>query len=192
MTKKAIILHGTGSGPDDFWLPWLGRELAAQGYHVTAPQLPEKDTPRLDVWTPFALAHLSFDKDTVLIGHSAGCPLILDVLQRIDTPIAKAVLVAGFATPIPHMPGDHPMLLQNRDWTKMRNNCRDFIFIHADNDPWGCLPPQGEYMRGKLGGTLMVMSGHGHFGSNIFKEPYPAFPMLLGAVTIDTQKPAAS
>ncbi|MBU6475434.1 MAG: alpha/beta fold hydrolase [Alphaproteobacteria bacterium] len=178
MAKKALLFHGTGSGPRDFWLPWLIDALQKNGMEVWAPDLPQKDAPDLSVWTPWVLERARFDEETIMIGHSAGAPLILSLLQKIPVRIEKAVLVAGFVMPIPKMPPDHPMLMQNPDWEKMRRNCRDFTFIHSDNDPWGCDAAQGEAMRQKLGGTLVVMTGQGHFGSNIFKQPYPAFPML--------------
>ena len=189
MPKKAIIFHGTGSSPQDFWLPWLAAELEKNGIKVWAPDLPQKDVPDLSVWMPWVLERAKFDSETIIIGHSAGAPLILSLLQKISVPVEKAILVAGFITPIPNMPSDHPMLLQSPDWEKMRRQCRDFVFIHSDNDPWSCNAVQGEAMRRKLDGTLITMTGHGHFGSNIFKEPYPAFPMLRDVCLSDTIKP---
>ena len=166
MPKKAIIFHGTGSSPQDFWLPWLAAELEKNGIKVWAPDLPQKDVPDLSVWMPWVLERAKFDSETIIIGHSAGAPLILSLLQKISVTVEKAVLVAGFITPIP-----------------------DFVFIHSDNDPWSCNAVQGEAMRRKLDGTLITMTGHGHFGSNIFKEPYPAFPMLRDVCLSDTIKP---
>jgi len=190
MPQRAILFHGTGSSPNDFWLPWLTRELQQRGIEVWAPQLPQADKPDLSVWTPWVMERAKFTPDTLIIGHSAGAPLILSLLQRTTVTIGKAVLVAGFINPIPNMPPDHPMLIQKPDWEKMRRQCRDFVFINSDNDPWGCLPAQGEAMRQKLGGTLVTMSGHGHFGSNIFKQPYPTFPLLRDVCLEDLRKPA--
>lgn len=178
MGKNALIFHGMGSGPQDFWLPWLSLSLRQNGFDVWTPELPQKDTPDLSVWTPWVLERACFDEHTIMIGHSAGTPLILSLLQKIQVTIKKSVLIAGFINPIPNMPPDNPMLMPNADWEKMRANCHDFAFINSDNDPWGCNAAQGEAMRQKLGGTLVVMTGQGHFGSNIFKQPYPDFPML--------------
>ena len=192
MPKRAILFHGTGSNPQDFWLPWLTAELRNKGIDVWAPQLPQANEPDLSVWTPWVLERAAFDPDTILIGHSAGAPLILSLLQTISVTVEKAVLVAGFINPIPNMPPIHPMLMQNPDWEKMRRNCRDFVFIHSDNDRWGCTALHGEAMRQRLGGTVITMTGHGHFGSNLFNETYPVFPLLRDVCLADTRKPATA
>jgi len=176
--RRAILLHGTGAQPDFFWFPWLKRELEQAGLSVQAPQLPNADEPRLDTWTPFILGQCGLDENTVVVGHSAGAAVILSLLQSLEKPVARAVLVAGFSYPIPHMPADHPMLLPNPDWARMKGNCADIAFIHSDDDPWGCTHKQGEVLREKLGGTLVVKTGHGHFGSRVFNQEYSEFPLL--------------
>jgi predicted alpha/beta hydrolase family esterase len=175
--KNAILLHGMHGNPDNFWFAWLRAQLSAQGYAVTAPQLPEPDKPNLDIWTPFALRNLAFDAETIIIGHSAGCPLILSILNRLSGPIRRAILVAGFIR-LKEMEDDNVMLLKAPDWDKIKANGGEFFFFNSDNDPWGCDHLQGEALRGKLGGTLIVRSGAGHFGSKVFEQPYDTFPML--------------
>ena len=64
------------------------------------------------------------------------------------------------------------------DWATIRRNGHDFYFINSDNDPWGCTDRQGERLRDKLGGTLIVPTGQGHFGSKVFEQPYAEFPLL--------------
>jgi predicted alpha/beta hydrolase family esterase len=163
--------------PDNFWFAWLRRELRRRGYRVTAPQLPDADKPNLAVWTDFALKNLKFDVDTVLIGHSAGCPLILSILSKLDRPVRRAILVAGFIR-LEKMQDDDVMLLKSPDWDKIKRNGRDFFFLNSDNDPWGCDHKQGEALRLHLGGTLIVKTGEGHFGSKVFQQPYDKFPLL--------------
>ena len=167
-----------GSSPQEFWWPWLIEALQKNGIEVWAPELPQKDTPDLSVWTPWVQERATFNGETIMVGHSAGAPLVLSLLEKIPVTIKKSVLVSGFITPIPNMPPDNPMLMPHADWEKIRRQGRDFTFIHSDNDPWGCDAAQGETMRQKLGGTLVVMTGQGHFGSNVFKQAYSTFPML--------------
>lgn len=62
-------------------------------------QLPDNDNPDLTKTLPFVLKNGKFDSETVMVGHSAGCPLILSVLEKIEVKIKKAVLVAGLTTP---------------------------------------------------------------------------------------------
>ncbi len=175
--KNAIFLHGLGGNPDNFWFAWLRNQLTAQGYTVTAPQLPNPDAPDLNVWTPFAVQNLTFDEDTIIIGHSAGCPLTLSILNNLTHPIHRAILVAGFIR-LAGMEDDNVMLLKSPDYDKIKQNGREFFFFNSDNDPWGCTHVQGEALREKLGGTLIIPSGEGHFGSKIFNQPYDTFPLL--------------
>jgi predicted alpha/beta hydrolase family esterase len=186
--KRAALFHGTGATPNDFWYPWLCSELRANGFDVWAPQLPDADRADLSVLTPYVTAHGGNLNDATLIGHSAGVPLVLNLLQQGNVRIRRALLVAGFGRALAEMPEDHQTLLRNPDWDKMKAACEEFYFIHSDNDPWGCDHHQGEYLRQKLGGTLIVKSGHGHFGSNVFNQPYPDFPLLkaLALLPLDT------
>jgi predicted alpha/beta hydrolase family esterase len=175
--KNAILLHGTFGNPDNFWFPWLRAQLKAQGFSVTAPQLPDADHPNLERWTKFAVKNLKFDADTVLIGHSAGCPTVLSILERLKKPIRRAILVAGYIR-LKEMKDDNPMLLKEPDWEKIKRNGHEFFFFNSDNDPWGCNISQGEALRKKLGGTLIIKTGERHFGSKTFKQTYDAFPLL--------------
>jgi len=175
--KNAILLHGMFGNPDNFWFGWLRAQLDQQGYKVTAPQLPDPDNPDLRVWTPFALQNLKFDEETILIGHSAGCPLALSILNEINHPIRRAILVAGFIR-LDKMEDDNVMLMPSPDWDKIKRQGHDFYFFNSDNDPWGCDHKQGEALRLRLGGTLIVKTGEGHFGSKVFEQPYSTFPLL--------------
>lgn len=175
--KNVVLLHGLGGNPDNFWFAWLHDELMAKGYRVMGLQLPDADHPNLSVWTPYALENATFDEDAIIIGHSAGCPLTLSILQRLEQPVHRVILVAGFIR-LNGMKDDDVMLLPEPDWDKIKRNGREFFFFNSDNDPWGCDQKQGDDLRQKLGGTLIVQTGQGHFGSKIFEQPYDQFPLL--------------
>ncbi len=175
--KNAIILHGTSCNPKSFWHPSIKRFLEKMGYSVWVPALPDTDTPDLKKWLPLVLKKGKFNKDTVLIGHSAGSPLILSILENIDTTIHKAVLVAGYS----QMKGkdDNPLILQKKyNWKKIKKNAKDIIFINSSDDPWGCNDKEGLRLFKYLGGTLIIREGEGHMGSDSFKQPYKRFPLL--------------
>ena len=181
MTNSAIF-HGTGCCPDDFWYPWLKEELELKGYQVWLAQLPDADTPAVDTWRPFVLQHCHFDCDSTLIGHSAGCPLILSILECLEAPVRKIVLVAAFAQPLaPEL--RTPIVQDKYDWDKIKRNAGEVIVINSDNDPWGCDHRAGQYIIDRLGGTLVVPKGEGHMGSHRLNQPYKKFPLLLQWVT---------
>ena len=80
--KNAILLHGSSVTPKSHWLPSIKLFLEKQGYAVWAPQLPNPECPNLKIQLPFVLKNGSFNNETILVGHSSGCPLILSVLDN--------------------------------------------------------------------------------------------------------------
>ena len=181
-TKNAVILHGSGETPDSFWLPYARRGLEVKGYSVSIPQLPDAEEPVLGKWLSAALQE-GYTERTVVIGHSAGVPLTLSVLENLDVRIRQAILVAGFSSPLPDDHGENPILQQHYNWRRIGEGVDDIIFINSDNDPWGCDDKQGRQMLDSLGkGTLIIRMGEGHMGSDRFNQPYREFPFLLKLV----------
>jgi len=174
--RNAIILHGAGETPNSFWFPYVRRELENKGYKVSIPQFPDTDNPEINKWLPVALKE-KYDEDTIIIGHSAGCPLILSVLENITTKVKRVILVAGYVTPLPE--GANDILQKNYNWKKIKEHFREIIFINSDNDPWACDDKQGRTMFNNLGGTLIIRRSEGHMGSDRFNQPYKEFPFLL-------------
>lgn len=178
---NAILFHGTGGAPDSCWLPYVKNELEERGYMVQVPRLPHADAPVLAEQLAFALEHFSYDADTVLIGHSAGVPLILSILERVDACIHEAVLVAGFFEPL-NPPEPEQMLQSSYDWKRIREHCARFVVINSDNDPWGCTDAVGRRLAEYLGGEFVLSEGQGHMGSMKFNQPYREFSMLLEVI----------
>lgn len=180
--KNAIILHGTSSTPNSFWFPYLKTELEKIGYQVSVPALPDADHPDLKKWLPAALKE-KFTSKTVLIGHSAGAPLILSILENIDLKVRQAILVSGYARPKGKNPEPEAILQDKYDWQKIKSNVTNLVFINSDNDPWGCNGVEGKYMQDNLGGRLIIKKGEGHMGSDSFNQPYKKFPLLLELIS---------
>ena len=177
--KNAVILHGTSETKNSFWFPWLTRELKNKGYTVSLPKFPDADDPDLGKWLPVALKE-TYTRETVLIGHSAGGPLQLSVLENINVRIKQAILVAGYARAKGDKKRPEKILQNHYNWKKIKENVGDLIFINSDNDPWGCNDIEGRYMLDNIGkGKLIVMKNEGHMGSDTFKQPYKSFPLLL-------------
>jgi len=131
--KNAIILHGTGCTPNSFWHPSIKAFLEKLGYSVWVPVLPDTDKPDLKKWLPLVLEKGEFNEETVLIGHSAGCPLILSVLENINVTIYKAILVASYSRM--KNKDDNPLILQEKyNWDKIKKNVKDIIFVNSSDD----------------------------------------------------------
>ncbi len=176
--KNAIILIGSGETPESFWYPFVKSELEKRGYSVFTPMLPDNEMPDISKTLPFVLKNCKFDENTVIIAHSAGCPLTLAVLENINVKIKQAVLVAGYSTSIGTEKGNGA-LQKSYNWKKISANVQDIIFINSDNDPWGCDDKQGKNMFDHLGGTLIIRHGEGHMGSNRFNQPYKEFSLIV-------------
>lgn len=178
--KHVVILHGTGETPDHFWYPWLKKNLQERGFSVSIPQLPDTDNPTLTNWLPAARKEF-YTEDTIIIGHSAGCPLLLSVLEKSHVQIKQAILVAGFVHPLGKKElKDEPILQETYDWGEISTHVKDIFFINSDNDPWGCTDSEGRYMLDALNkGTLIIPKGQGHMGSGTFNQPFTEFPLLL-------------
>ncbi len=173
---KYTLLHGSGNGPD-MWLPWLKKELENRGNEVWMPHMPVSEKPDIQKQLPFLLESSEITPGSILIGHSAACPVILGLLQTIDFKIRKAVLVAGYY----HKTDDDiskswPSIYE---FKKIKSHCKDFLFIVSDNDPWGCNDAHSRPYFDKLGGTMVIVKDGGHFGSNTFNNPMYEFPLLL-------------
>lgn len=179
--KNAIIIQGAGETQKSFWLPYVKKELEKRGFSVRLPQLPGNENPNIEKTLPFILKNGTFTKETIIIAHSAGCPLALAVIQNLKIKIKQAILVAGYWRELPP-PGANNALPQRYDFSKIRKNVEDIVSINSDNDPWGCDDKQGKEMFDRLGGTLILKHEEGHMGSEKFHQPYITFPLLLTLV----------
>ena len=174
--KNAIIFHGTGEKPSDYWYPYLKNKLEEKGYMVSIPVLPNADKPDIVNWLPKALEE-NYSKDTVVIGHSAGSTLILGLLDVLNIKIKQAIMVAAFYKNLPDF--KEPIIKSSYNWERISENVEEIYVVNSDNDPWGCSVEVGLDLIGKIGGTLIVPHNQGHMGSESKKQPYCEFPLLL-------------
>jgi uncharacterized protein len=183
MSKNAVLFHGWDNSSQKHWFPWAKQQLEQRGFAVWAPDLPNADWPDLAKWLPFAQQNGHYDAETVLIGHSAGCPLILSLLERGDIHVHQVIFVAAFFEPLGDHPEDEPPILQTSyDWKKIKQGADEFVFIASDDDPFACNDTVARRLLDSLGGVQITAKGQGHFGSNDPKVDYPAFPLLIKQV----------
>lgn len=178
--KNAIIFHGTDCKPEDFWYERVKDQLEKAGYKVELPYYPQINHEPLEDTLKKVFENHAFDEETVIIGHSAGGPLVLSILERVNVKLKQAILVAGYSMRLPNEATD-PVLQDSYDWDKIRQNVQDIVFINSVNDPWGCDAEQGRLMFDKLGGTQIIRND-GHFGSTTYDQPYKEFPLLKALV----------
>lgn len=177
MEKNIYIMHGTGGTADSHWTPWLKRQLETVGYKVYTPTF--SSDPSLTGWEKEFLNEIEIKEFDIIIGHSAACPFFLHLLSGNIIKTKKTIMVGGFINEIESVKKGHPVFPENLDDKNIKNNSKEFVFITSDNDPWGCDINQAETMRKRFGGTTIIRSGEGHFGSDRFDHIYKEFPLLL-------------
>lgn len=180
--KTAWLLHGTGGNDQDyFWFEDTALYLKAEGYDVWWPQLPNSEKPNIEETTRFIQEAEAFSKitnNTVLIGHSSACPVILKLLENVATTLKQVVLVSGFYTSLDDDGYSDLMLPDSFDWDQIKSKSNEFIFINSDNDPWGCDDIQARPIALQLQAKLIMAAGQGHMGSGAYSQPYKEFPLL--------------
>ncbi len=174
--KTAAVLHGKSCNPEMFWYRYAEDVLRKEGYNVWLPTLPASESADRTIWVPFIQEHFTFTEESILVGHSASNPVILEILETLPHPVQKVILVAGFAKPLNNTP--HPSVKDSYDWKKIGANIRELYIINSDNDPYGADHHAGRYIFEKLHGTQIIMHGERHFGSIRFNQPYKEFPLL--------------
>ncbi len=91
-----VLIHGFTGRPDKNFFPWLKKELEGRGYKVQIPELPKTKDPRVYDQVEYVIKNVSFDENTVVLGHSLGSVVALKVIERLGRPVRKTVLVGGF------------------------------------------------------------------------------------------------
>jgi hypothetical protein len=177
--KNAIIFHGTLGSPKGNWFQWLKNKLMKKGWKVWVPKLPVPNKPRITRSAKYVLRHMSWqlNSESVLIGHSSGPAVILGILSMLpnDIVVKKCIFVGAF-TKSDWEPNSE-FFDCKFDFPKIKKKAKEFILIHADNDPYTPLK-QAENLSRELGGELIVKHGQGHFNLEARKQ-YKQFPFIL-------------
>lgn len=177
--KNVLILHGTLGSPDGNWLKWLKAELEAKGMQVWLPALPHAEQPSLNEWVEYVHANCPFElnQDTLIVGHSSGAILSLILAQQNQQPIGAIVAVSVFHDNSLQWEPNNKLFDVDFDWSKVRQNTSQLLFVHSDDDPYVPLD-QAKYVADNCQAELVVLPGQGHF--NLEKSAdYKQFPKLL-------------
>lgn len=176
--KQAILLHGSGgSDTDYFWFADTTEFLESNGYNVWWPLLPNTGHPKLEETRNFVEQNIpDVDEQTIIIGHSSACPLILDMLPQFKAKVRQVILVSGYYERISGEANN--MLPESFDWDSIKQHAQEIILINSDNDPWGCNDEQARPAAAKLGAEFIFAEGQGHMGSGTYNQPYKEFPLI--------------
>ncbi|MBU0577756.1 alpha/beta hydrolase [Patescibacteria group bacterium] len=179
-----FIIHGVYGHPGENWFPWLKSELEKLNCKVFIPEFPTPENQTLENWLKvFEEYEQYLNEDSIIIGHSLGTPFLLNILEKIDTPIKAAYCIAGYdPSTLPTTSEWYEMVetFVNKpfDWEKIRQNCRNFHIYHSDNDPYFPLY-LAEDLANKLDSKVNIIKGAGHFNED---AGYTEFDLLLGDI----------
>lgn len=186
MNNKALIIHGYGGTNQGNWFPWLKAELEKMNWDVSTPNLPNTNEPQLSEQLPALLSIWNLqeatDQKRVIVGHSLGGSLVLRMLEQDwKNPIDLAIIVASTSQ------DSHPQEIKNYfttplDFEKIKKNCKRFVLIFSDNDPY-ISAETGPYYQHQLGGNaeLIMIHNAGHF---MKRDGFEEFPLALNAIQL--------
>ena len=163
--KKAIIIHGWESGPEEHWYQEEGKILENLGFEVHVPKMPGESFVIEAEWIE-VLMDLKPGAADILIGHSLGAPTILRYLEKATSPVGKVFLIAGFVSPLSldYPNAEYPKHFVDRpfDWVTIKKNAKNFVVLNQNNDPWVNIE-KGEELAERLGVLLTRVEGNNHF-----------------------------
>ena len=166
--KNAFLIHGSESGPHRNWMPWAKSELEKLSYKVICPQFPTPEDQTLTNWLAVLNPYLpELNSESILIGHSLGGPVILNILEQAKVKVKAAFIVAGFYGMI-NSPKYDPLIEtfsdRNFNWTKIKSNCEKFFVFHSDTD--NIVPyDKGVELCNALGTEIILVPNMGHMGT---------------------------
>lgn len=189
--KIAFILHGTEGNSKKNWYLWLERELEKNGYEVIVPDMPDSEFPDLHKW----LHDLDKYKDkigenTLVIGHSLGCPTAIQYLQKLNKRIKRLILVApthkdmdwhDYKKKNPYENSNNIQRVSetHTDWNKVKSLVPNITAYFSEDDPYIPFNVKDYYVR-DLNAKIITYKDKGHFNSTGLKSD--KFPELLNEV----------
>ncbi len=167
---NVIIVHGcpskdpTAEGKpttyNQHWMPWVKRELVAEGIPTEVPLMPNPWAPDYQSYKKeFEKYHVS--EETVLVGHSCGCAFLVRWLGETKQKIKKLILVApwkiadkqdNFRTDFYNYPIDR----------NIKSRVGEIVMFTADDEEDDGKKSLKMYHEA-LGGKVIELKGRGHY-----------------------------
>jgi len=178
--KRVFLIHGWQGRPDNHFFPYLTWELRANGFEVSAPQMPHADKPQVSDWLNFLRDYVGKpDKDTYFVGHSLGCITIARYLEALPPKqkVGGAVFVAGFSGRL-NIPEIASFYHVPFDPEKAKLHTNKFVMIFSENDTRVPMEKSLE-MAKELGAKTILEKGKGHFCA---EDGVTSLPSALSAL----------
>ena len=167
---KVFIIHGTNGNSRENWFPWLKEELvkANPDIKVIVPDFPTGNNQSLENWLKAFEPFIKYiDSNCIFVGHSLGPAFIFSLLERVNTKIRAALLVAPFVTKLGIQQFDElnsTFIEKDFDWDKIKSNCANFTVYASDNDPYVDVS-KSRFVADRTDAKFKVVHGAGHFNA---------------------------
>ena len=176
---NVFIIHGSYGHPKENWFPWMKYELEKLNCNVFVPKFPTPKDQRLDAWLKVLEDYDEYlNENSILVGHSMGCALILRKLELMKKKVKVVFLVGGFTKDLWN--GKYGSIIdtffyKGFDWQKIKDSARKFMIYQSSNDPLVSVS-MGKEMAEKLEGDLIMVKNAGHFNE---ESGFTKFNLLL-------------
>ncbi len=176
--KRAIIIHGWEETPQAQWYPWVGQQLQKKGWRVEIPQMPNTKNPNLNEWMG-TLISFKPDENTVLIGHSLSNALILKYIEKPETLVKGAVMVAAWDWLMEDVKEFHHTFFETGfDYAAIKGKNVPLVLVNSTNDPWIDFE-RSKLLAPKINAQFIGVANAGHF---MEKNGYKEFPQLVEVI----------
>lgn len=143
--KKAILLHGWGGNSENNWFPWAREELQNKWFEVFSPNLTNSKFPVLsEQLDDISEIIKNFQVGDIIIWHSLGCQLAVQVIHKYQISGIKAIFVW------PSYPGTTAEIGKEWAWDSYDNlvtyNDVELEFQDLWNEYIICLSETDEYI----------------------------------------------
>jgi predicted alpha/beta hydrolase family esterase len=179
--KKVFLIHGFEGVPNGAWRTKLMADLGKIDVYACSLSMPTPGEPVLEEWLEEIkrLVDRNKNDEIYLLGHSLGGTTLLRYFERYhDENIKGAIFVSA---PCHKTKNEKILNFLNvePDFEKIRENIKNVIVIHGDNDPYVRLS-DGEEIARETNGKLIVIPNGGHLnGSAGIIELPEAYEALL-------------
>jgi pimeloyl-ACP methyl ester carboxylesterase len=99
VTRQLLFIQGGGAGVHDEWDDKLVASLKhalGAGWDVRYPRMPDEDDPKYAAWKPAIEREIAqLDDGAVVVGHSIGATILVNVLAGADCRIGALILVSA-------------------------------------------------------------------------------------------------
>ena len=180
---NCIIVHGSHSTKESArkkpnnlknWQPWIKSQLESKGIKTSNELYPEDWKPSYWKWKK-VFEKNTVNKNTTLIGHSAGAAFLLRWLSENNTKIHQLVLVAPYAIKSEKYARLNNLCEFEYD-SQLAQNINEICIFYSNKDAEEILK-SALHIHEKLGGELIDIPHYRHFGSKEMKSE--KFPELL-------------